>query len=207
MNSPFDISHRDNKTVILTPKTQKHTNFLTWLGSIWLDYFTEGGVANHVKPIYDIFLTFSGLQSGSSNCSEKVHHRADIFTLNASNEDVNHLINMDSCKDSTERLYAFLDQEIAELGGDSTKCFAGGFSMGAMQASYVWKTYQKTLGGLIIYSSFAIKNLEVAKEQECSPVLWAHGLDDCVLQSKHGCLIIPIWRMERGSSRRSLEKD
>ncbi len=111
---------------------------------------------------------------------------ADIYTFNASNEDVNQLINMDSCKDSTERLYALLDQEIAELEGDSSKCFIGGFSMGATQASYVWKTYQKTLGGLIIYSSFAIKNLEVTKEQEYSPVLWTHGLEDCVMQYKHG---------------------
>jgi len=111
---------------------------------------------------------------------------ADVYTFNASNEDVNKLINLRSAQENTEKLNVLIDQEIDELGGDSTKCFIGGFSMGATQASYVWKQYKKTLGGLIIYSSHAIKNLAVAKEQEYSPVFWTHGLDDCVMLYKHG---------------------
>jgi len=111
---------------------------------------------------------------------------ADIYTFNASQEDVNKMINLESARETTEKLHALLDREIAELGGDSTRCFIGGFSMGATSASFIWKQYKKPLGGLIIYSSFAVKNLEVAKEQEYSPVFWAHGLDDCVMQYKHG---------------------
>jgi len=58
--------------------------------------------------------------------------------------------------------------------------------MGGFISSQVWKIYSKPLGGLILYSCALGKNVPWKTEQEYSPVLWAHGVDDCVIKYRHG---------------------
>ena len=84
-----------------------------------------------------------------------------------------------------QKFHKLLDSEI-DILGDSTRFFVGGFSMGGFMSSCIWKSYPKTLGGLIMYSSIVGKNILAGPEQEYSPVLWAHGLDDCLLLYRHG---------------------
>ena len=79
--------------------------------------------------------------------------------------------------ESAEKVCKVLEAEIDEIG-DSRRCFVGGFSMGGFIVALAWKKFNKPLGGLIIYSSMSGNNLSINSEQEASPVLLSHGLED-----------------------------
>jgi len=98
---------------------------------------------------------------------------------------VNIVADMKMVQDMVRKFHKVIDSEI-EILGDSTRFLMGGFSQGGFMSSCIWKSYPRTLGGLILYSSPVAKNILAGPEQEYSPVLWTHGLDDILVLYRHG---------------------
>lgn len=92
---------------------------------------------------------------------------------------------MQDVEQMASKIREILNKEVEEIG-NSKRCFIGGFSSGGWLAAYVWKTYEKPLAGLIAYSIATLKSLAVNKAQEESGVFWAHGIEDWMMQYKHG---------------------
>jgi len=185
MNSQYTITlHKD--LIILNP-TSKHTQTLLFLhgwgesGDLWTDYFASKDILPQGTKV---LLPTAPLRYTEFYEKEAPAWTA-LYTLNHSQEDINIITDMKMVGDIAEHFHKVMDSEI-NLLRDSTRFFIGGFSMGGFVSSHLWKTYKKTLGGLILYSCATGKNVPWNSEQEYSPVLWAHGVEDSVIKYRHG---------------------
>lgn len=122
---------------------------------------------------------------------------ADFKRGNFMTEDMSTIGNAEHMLESITRITKIVDEEVEKLG-DSRKCFISGFSQGAFVASAVWNDYTKPLGGLISYAGFG-KKINPVVEQEDSPVLWSHGIEETF--AAYECGVYRFSPLENGKRR------
>eukprot|EP00927_Polykrikos_kofoidii_P046122 TRINITY_DN40316_c0_g1_i1.p1 TRINITY_DN40316_c0_g1~~TRINITY_DN40316_c0_g1_i1.p1 ORF type:complete len:2101 (-),score=404.85 TRINITY_DN40316_c0_g1_i1:205-6507(-) len=81
---------------------------------------------------------------------------------------------------TTNRIHMLLNQEIAHLGGDSSRVFLGGASQGCCTALHVAMTYNGSLGGLVATQGHLMSLSTVPSDWSSrnTPIRIFHGLAD-----------------------------
>jgi predicted esterase len=89
--------------------------------------------------------------------------------------------NVEGYRGQVQRLWKILDEEVAILGGDSSKVFIAGHSQGCQMAFKTGLSYSKTLGGVIGLMGYAsTDDIPQAPANSATPVLSVLGQLDPV---------------------------
>jgi predicted esterase len=83
---------------------------------------------------------------------------------------------------NAEYIHKVIEEEIALLGGDSTKVMIGGLSQGCMMALYVGLKYEKKLGGVIGINGRMLPDTILSEQNELTPVFITHCTGDNTLK-------------------------
>ncbi|EAR82795.2 phospholipase/carboxylesterase family protein (macronuclear) [Tetrahymena thermophila SB210] len=170
--------------IYLIPKGQ-HTHTLVWMHGLgdtaegYLDFFGES--SSPTPDNMKIVLLTAPTRKVTINMGMQMPSWFDFKAFQVNEQNFHQAIGVEEANESAQRIQQVLNEEIAKLNGDSKKVFLGGFSQGGCMTLRAGLTFDKPLGGLIVYSGFLFPTIVDHESNKNTEILISHGEQDPLL--------------------------
>lgn len=166
------------KDIYLIPKGS-HTHTLIWMHGLgdsaegYLDFFTDS--SSPTPATTKVVLLTAPTRAVTINMGMKMPSWFDFksFELNVAN--FKSALGLEEADESAKRIQSVVNEEIALLNNDSKKIFLGGFSQGGCMTLRAGLTFDKPLGGLVVFSGFLFPDITENEQNKSTPILISHG--------------------------------
>jgi len=189
MQTERHIIQARNQDLILTPRTEKHTDTLIFLHGLgdsangWVDIFLSGQspCPNSTKVV----LLTAPTAPVTANGGYPMPSWYDIKKFGGrAPDELEKTIGKDEVISNGDKIRRILDEEIEVLKGESKSVIIGGFSQGCAMSMHTGLEYNKSLGGIMGWSGYLFPFTKVSQENEKVPIFLSHGADDQVVPYK-----------------------
>jgi len=173
---------------MLRPKTGRHQYTLVYLHQ----FNCEGHGYAYWKPHYFYSATkfpFNGLKivlPTARSIPITAHDQEEKFAWYDYLTDYDGVredkVNMKSLRETRDRIFKILDNEIRLLDGDASRVLIGGASQGCCTALHCALQYPRNLGGVVGIVGHLLSCTPVPAAKKNMPVSLYNGLDDTVMR-------------------------
>jgi len=151
------------KVVLLTAPTAKVEIKHGWVIPSWYNIKNIDSVIN---------FKYTGLRSVLNFAKEQGF--SGLLNLTK----IENMVGMEEINTNSEKIRRVINEEIAELGGDSRKVFIGGVSQGSSMALHTGLGFDKPLGGILASAGFLLPFSKIHKANKNVPIFVSHGKAD-----------------------------
>ncbi|KAL4486806.1 hypothetical protein ABPG72_006638 [Tetrahymena utriculariae] len=175
---------KKGEDIYLIPKGQ-HTHTLVWMHGLgdsaegYLDFFGES--SSPTPDNMKVVLLTAPARKVTINMGMQMPSWFDFKAFQFNEQTFHQAIGVDEANQSAQRIHQVLNEEIAKLKGDSKKVFLGGFSQGGCMTLRAGLTFDKPLGGLLVYSGFLFPTIVDHENNKNTEILISHGEQDPLL--------------------------